>query len=223
MTYDAAIVGAGIVGAACANALSEAGARVALNRTAAQRRQAWGSWLWTSPPRNSHLLNYSLDLWLQLAPELPPPVEFERRGTLWAAADEEEFAAIRAKRVFLEVRGVRVEVLNESGLRSAEPNLRSGLAGGPLVPDDSVIYAQPRATGQVLIGSSRQFSAANAGVDRWMLERMLSRAIEYMPAIGGLDVIRTWTGFRAATSDSLPIIGWHPRQRNMYLAMGHEG
>jgi D-hydroxyproline dehydrogenase subunit beta len=87
---------------------------------------------------------------------------------------------------------------------------------------DSVAFnVQPRATGQVLIGSSRQFGATHKAIDPPMLQRMLERAVDYMPQLASLNVIRTWTGFRAATSDSLPLIG--PLRENLYLATGHEG
>ncbi|MCC6535902.1 MAG: FAD-dependent oxidoreductase, partial [Bryobacterales bacterium] len=66
---------------------------------------------------------------------------------------------------------------------------------------------QPRATGQVLIGSSRQYGVHTAAVEPRMLQRMLRRALEYMPGLAGLPVVRTWTGFRAATPDGLPLIG----------------
>jgi glycine/D-amino acid oxidase-like deaminating enzyme len=52
---------------------------------------------------------------------------------------------------------------------------------------------------------------------------MLARALEYMPGLAELSVIRTWTGFRAATPDNLPIIGPVPDRRGVYLATGHEG
>jgi glycine/D-amino acid oxidase-like deaminating enzyme len=38
-----------------------------------------------------------------------------------------------------------------------------------------------------------------------------------------LSVIRTWTGFRAATPDKLPLIGPCPGDERLYLATGHEG
>ena len=82
---------------------------------------------------------------------------------------------------------------------------------------------QPRITGQVLIGSSRQFGATHAEVDAPVLRRMLERAIEYLPALAGLSVIRTWTGFRAATDDKLPVVGPCPGRPSVYLATGHEG
>ena len=89
---------------------------------------------------------------------------------------------------------------------------------------DSVAFnAQPRKTGQLLIGSSRQYGSEDPAIDSAMLSRMLSRAIEYMPALGSVSAIRTWTGFRAATPDKLPIIGESPNHPGIYLATGHEG
>lgn len=92
------------------------------------------------------------------------------------------------------------------------------------VDSDSVAFnVQPRRTGQVLIGSSRQYGITSAGVDADMMNAMLRRAIEYMPALAGLSAIRSWTGFRAATLDKLPLIGACPGHKNVYLATGHEG
>jgi len=82
---------------------------------------------------------------------------------------------------------------------------------------------QPRPTGQLLIGSSRQFDTTDPVVEAPMLARMLRRALDYLPALAGLNTVRTWTGFRAATPDGLPIIGRHPRQPGLWLAVGHEG
>ena len=89
---------------------------------------------------------------------------------------------------------------------------------------DSVAFnIQPRHTGQMLIGSSRQFDAESAAVDQTILERMLSRAIEYLPTLAYLTVTRVWTGHRAATPDKLPIIGPSPHNDHIWLATGHEG
>src|SRR5581483_3140314 len=85
------------------------------------------------------LTRYSRDLWNAM--QTPPQVEFERRGTLWVAADEEELAEVWRKAEFYAARGVRAEILDARALADAEPNLRPGLAGALLVPDDIVIYA----------------------------------------------------------------------------------
>ena len=52
---------------------------------------------------------------------------------------------------------------------------------------------------------------------------MLDRAIEYLPGLRKLSSLRTWTGFRAATPDKLPLIGPHVEHKRLYLATGHEG
>ncbi len=89
---------------------------------------------------------------------------------------------------------------------------------------DSVSFnVQPRPTGQVLIGSSRQFDDNATAVNWNILGRMLARAQEFMPALADMYVIRIWTGFRAATPDRLPLIGPVPGQCRIYLATGHEG
>jgi D-hydroxyproline dehydrogenase subunit beta len=92
------------------------------------------------------------------------------------------------------------------------------------VTADSVAFnVQPRRTGQVLIGSSRQYGAEHKEVDHEILRRMLQRAKEYMPALAHTSAIRVWTGFRAATADKLPLIGRWPEDSTVYLATGHEG
>jgi glycine/D-amino acid oxidase-like deaminating enzyme len=89
---------------------------------------------------------------------------------------------------------------------------------------DSVAFnVQPRPTGQLLIGSSRQYGAEEAGVDRQILSAMLARAALYMPALQSLNIIRVWTGFRAATPDKLPLIGPADGDDTLWLATGHEG
>jgi glycine/D-amino acid oxidase-like deaminating enzyme len=89
---------------------------------------------------------------------------------------------------------------------------------------DSVAFnLQPRRTGQVLIGSSRQFGDETTEVQHGILQRMLARAQEYLPQIARCSAIRVWTGFRAATPDKLPLIGPWPDDASLVLATGHEG
>jgi glycine/D-amino acid oxidase-like deaminating enzyme len=89
---------------------------------------------------------------------------------------------------------------------------------------ESVAFnVQPRQTGQILIGSSRQYGNDDQAVDQHMLSAMLQRAEQYLPGLGSLNVIRVWTGFRAATPDKLPLIGPVPGDPTLWLATGHEG
>ena len=92
------------------------------------------------------------------------------------------------------------------------------------VTSDSVAFnIQPRKTGQLLIGSSRQYDVDDSTVDASLMSRMLARAIEYLPGLGRLSSLRAWTGFRAATPDKLPLIGPDVENQRLYLATGHEG
>jgi glycine/D-amino acid oxidase-like deaminating enzyme len=92
-----------------------------------------------------------------------------------------------------------------------------------LTADSVAFNVQPRKTGQILIGSSRQYGAENSAVDESILARMLLRAFEYMPDLNLLSAIRVWTGFRPATPDKLPLIGPSPQDPSVLVAAGHEG
>jgi glycine/D-amino acid oxidase-like deaminating enzyme len=92
------------------------------------------------------------------------------------------------------------------------------------IGSDSVAFnVQPRKTGQILIGSSRQYGNDDSAVNQKILSSMLARAALYMPGLSSLKVIRVWTGFRAATPDKLPLIGPDPADSTLWLATGHEG
>jgi D-hydroxyproline dehydrogenase subunit beta len=89
---------------------------------------------------------------------------------------------------------------------------------------DSVAFnIQPRKTGQLLIGSSRQYDVEHDRVEPAIVSRMLQRAFEYLPGLSSLSGIRIWTGFRPATPDKLPLIGPMVDDPTLIVATGHEG
>jgi glycine/D-amino acid oxidase-like deaminating enzyme len=144
-TADITIVGAGIIGAACAAACAQAG----LNVVIVDRGPVGGGTtaagmghlvVMDDSPAQFALTAYSRRLWHELAPQLPSNVEFDPCGTLWVAADEEEMAEVRRKEAFYREHGAKVEVLDEAALAQAEPNLRAALAGGLVVTEDAVLY-----------------------------------------------------------------------------------
>jgi len=97
------------------------------------------------------------------------------------------------------------------------------LASAHKLTADSVAFnVQPRQTGQLLIGSSRQYANESISVNAVILRNMLQRAIEYIPSLAQLSGIRAWTGFRAATPDKLPLIG-PTDDSTLFVAMGFEG
>lgn len=145
ISYDAVVVGAGIVGAACADECVRQGMRIAVvdgdmiggGTTAAGMGHIV---VMDDSEAQFALTRYSQQLWQELRPALPADVEYEPCGTIWVAADEEELAEVHRKRDYYSQRGVPVEVFDQNALERAEPHLRKGLAGGLLVPDDAVLY-----------------------------------------------------------------------------------
>jgi D-hydroxyproline dehydrogenase subunit beta len=331
-TYDVAIVGAGIVGAACADEFARRGLRVVVvdRDTVGSGATAAGMGhivVMDDSEAQFALTRYSQHLWQELRRELPDDVEYDQCGTIWVASDEEEMTEVRRKHDHCRERGVATQALDAATLRNFEPNLRPGMAGGLLVPEDGVLYppcaarflleraqqhgaqirlgcsvahlgqarialndgleiraefivnaagtgspdltsgleikrrkghlvitdrypgflrhqlvelgylksahsvssdsvafnVQPRRTGQVLIGSSRQYGAEHKEVDHAVLAWMLRRAQEYMPGLRAMSTVRSWTGFRAATPDKLPLIGPWSADKSLFLATGHEG
>jgi D-hydroxyproline dehydrogenase subunit beta len=144
-TYDVVIVGAGIVGAACAYECVQRGMRVAIVDRDVIGGGATGAAMghivvMDDSDAQFALTRYSQSLWLELRPELPPEVEYEQCGTIWVAADESEMNEVLRKRAYYGHNAVAVQVLSSSDLERLEPNLRKGMAGGLLVPEDGVLY-----------------------------------------------------------------------------------
>ena len=118
MSYDVAIVGAGIVGAACAASLSASGLRVlvldsngiATGTTAAGMGHIV---LMDDSEAQLALTGYSRKLWNEFADELPPEAEYEHCGTIWVAADDEEMAEVRRKQAVYKSHGSDAEILDE--------------------------------------------------------------------------------------------------------------
>ncbi len=139
------VVGAGVVGAACAEALAEAGCRVSVLDAAFPGAGVTGAAMghlvvMDDSDAQFALTSYSRRLWTERAPSLPPELEDDACGTLWVAADEEEMAHVRAKAAYYRERGEAAEVLDAEALRDAEPQLRPGLTGALRVPGDRVVY-----------------------------------------------------------------------------------
>jgi len=147
MTFDAVIVGGGIVGTACALAFSRAGMRVALVERAEIGAGATAAAMGhivvlDDSPAQLALTRYSQLLWRQLAGELPNDVEYTQRGTLWVAADDEEMQEICRKHSVYKEYGISSGLLDAQTLAHAEPALRPGLAGGLLMSEDAVVSPQ---------------------------------------------------------------------------------
>src|SRR5271167_2530830 len=98
--YDVVVVGAGIVGAACADEFARRGKRVAvLDRdvvgSGATAAGMGHIVVMDDSEAQFALTRYSQQLWQAMRPELADDVEYERCGTIWVAADEDELAEVR--------------------------------------------------------------------------------------------------------------------------------
>ena len=166
---DAIVVGAGIVGAACAAALARDGWRVmVLDRSyAAAGTTSVGMGhvvVMDDSPEQLALTAYSAQLWRDLRPQLDARAEFDACGTLWIAEDSTQLEALEQKRATYRSARVAADVIDARELRDAEPGLRDDLLGALLVPDDAVIYP-PGATIQLLDLARRSGATVREGID----------------------------------------------------------
>jgi D-hydroxyproline dehydrogenase subunit beta len=222
-SYDVVIVGAGIVGAACAHECAAQGMRVAI----VDREMVGGG---TTAAGMGHIVvmddsdaqfaltRYSQELWQRLRPQLSPHVEYEQCGTIWVAADDQEMQEVRRKQTHYRSRGVAAEVLDPQALEHCEPNLRRGMAGALFVPEDAVLYPpcaaqflmdRGQACGAKLhlgltvteIGNGQvrttttEFSAGTIVNAAGASAPMLTRGLEIKPRKGHLLITDRYPGF----------------------------
>ncbi|KKB79387.1 oxidoreductase [Devosia limi DSM 17137] len=81
----------------------------------------------------------------------------------------------------------------------------------------------PLATGQFLIGGTREDSGEKATNDAEAVAEVLRRAVEMVPGLAGVRLLRAFAGIRTAVIDSKPLIGRVPDADNVYVATGFEG
>ena len=145
-TADVLIVGAGIIGAACAREFASQGLSVAVIEAGAigggATAAAMGHLLvvddaeFALSRRSSALWQR----WLEASDERGVQAEYQRCGTLWIASDEEEMTEARRKQAWYAGRDIACELLDGPRLARAEPMLRPGLAGALRVPGDARVY-----------------------------------------------------------------------------------
>lgn len=78
-------------------------------------------------------------------------------------------------------------------------------------------------SGTILIGASRERVGYDRTVSVEVLRALAAQAVALFPVLAGVQVIRTYRGFRPYCPDHLPVIGPDPRAPGLYHACGHEG
>jgi glycine/D-amino acid oxidase-like deaminating enzyme len=159
-TCDVAIIGAGIIGAACAHEFSAAGLRVAIVEPYAIAAGATNAGqghllVLDDSPAQFALSKYSLQLWRDFAPQLPEECEYWKCGTVWVAADAQEMELAENRAIFYHRHGVRTHFLDQRELAALEPNLRRDLAGGLLVTEDASLRPPRAAEFLIQLASQR--------------------------------------------------------------------
>ena len=144
-SYEVLVVGAGIVGAACALALRREGLSVGLvdAATPGSGVTAAGMGHLVALDESDDELDLcllSLRLWDRFFDEHPGVGEPSRCGTLWVAANDEQMAHAVRRAGRLSRRGWQAAMVNGDDLARLEPALRGGLRGALRVAGDSVVY-----------------------------------------------------------------------------------
>ena len=160
-TADVVVVGAGVVGAACALALGQAGLRVCLidraGPAAGSTSSGEGNLLVSDklPGPELALALHSLGLWREFAARAGVPFEFDAKGGLVVAASGIEPLG----RLVAEQRaaGVDAEMVPADKLRDVEPMLAPDLGGGAYYGQDCQV--QPMLAVRALLAD-----AVRAGV-----------------------------------------------------------
>jgi glycine/D-amino acid oxidase-like deaminating enzyme len=338
------VVGAGVVGSAIADRMATAGATVCLlerfSPAAGSSSSGEGNILVSDklPGPDLELALRGARLWRELAEEAGAAFEFEAKGGLVVAHDDEQLAALYDLAAAQRAGGARVELLSPDELTAVEPLLAGHFAGGAFYPDDSqvqpmqavayhvasarrrgclvagetevlgcrrdaggrivalettrgeigvscavinaagpwsgllaerlgsslpvvprrghILVTEPvpmltphkvyeadyvgaihdegkswscssvvesTASGTMLLGSSREFAGWSTTVDHRIVAAIASRAVALFPVLADVRLMRIYVGFRPATPDRLPAIGWDRTVGALLHATGHEG
>lgn len=139
------VVGAGIVGAACALALREEGLDVALVDAATPGAGVTAAGMGhlvalDESEDELDLCLLSLRLWRDFLALHPGVGDPSHCGTLWVAENEHQLTEAQQRAERLSARGYSADAVGGDQLRQLEPALRRGLCGGVRVAGDSVVY-----------------------------------------------------------------------------------
>lgn len=198
------IIGAGVVGAACAWYLTRAGLRVTvLDRgpvAGGTTSAGEGNLLVSDKPAGPELdlAIHSATLWRNLADEVGG-FEYEPKGGLVVAETEAALVALTRFADGQRAAGVDADIVAASELGTYEPELASNLAGGCYYPEDAQV--QPMlAAARLLAGARAAGAQVRVGVEVTGVMRDGDRVVGVRTATGDqsagavVNAAGTWAG-----------------------------
>ncbi|MGW7327597.1 NAD(P)/FAD-dependent oxidoreductase [Streptomyces sp. NPDC054840] len=214
-SLDAVIIGAGVVGAACASYAARAGLSVAVvdrgpvagGTTGAGEGNLLVSDKEAGPELDLALL--STRLWVELAAVLPREIEYEPKGGLVVAPDETTLKALRHFAQGQRAAGVDAVEVAADALHDLEPHLAPGPAGGFHYPQDAQV--QPAQAAARLLAASGAQVYLGEEVTEILLDRGAVRGVRtprrelLAPAV--VNAAGTWGGHIASLAGvTLPVL-----------------
>jgi glycine/D-amino acid oxidase-like deaminating enzyme len=216
LTCDVVVVGAGMVGAACALYAARRGLRVRVvdrGPVAGGTTGAGEGNLLVSdkePGPELHLALLSARLWGRLAGELGAAVEYEPKGGLVVARSAAALAALRDFADGQRAAGVVAEPVAADELDALEPHLTPGMAGGVHYPQDAQVMpalaaAQLLRASGAHLHTGRTVTAVLRGTGGAVLGVRTDRGDIHAPAV--VNAAGTWGGDLAALAGvRLPVL-----------------
>ena len=102
----------------------------------------------------------------------------------------------------------------------AKPSGKGGSGQGGYL--SGMVLGQ-QASGNFLIGGTREFVDFDTSTTYDGITDLARQAVELLPVLSGVQIIRAFAGLRPAPGDGLPTIRRYPEPEGFVVASGHEG
>jgi glycine/D-amino acid oxidase-like deaminating enzyme len=112
--------------------------------------------------------------------------------------------------------GINAPVIPERGQLLVSARVRPSLS----IPISGI---QQTAEGSFIVGVSNEKVGFNTATDNTVIKRMASRVRNAFPALGGLQIVRSWASLRILTPDARPIYHQSETCPGAYVVTSHSG
>lgn len=82
-------------------------------------------------------------------------------------------------------------------------------------------YLIPRKDGQILVGSTLEYTGFNNSISTEGYDSLYRAALNMLPGLSEVTVVKHWAGLRPESKSGLPYIGLIPQYQNFYINSGH--